>query len=106
DIMVEIVFIEANGEVRKVEAKVDSSVMQTAVENDIPGIIAECRGSCACATCHVYVEQEWLDKLEPPSELEAAMLEFADNAQPNSRLSCQIRITEAISGLTVRTPEE
>jgi 2Fe-2S ferredoxin len=77
--------------------------MEAATRNGIPGILAECGGACACATCHVHVEEAWLGKLGTPAELESAMLEFADDVRPNSRLGCQIRITEEMDGLRVST---
>ena len=79
--------------------------MEAAVKNNIPGIDADCGGACACATCHVYVDAAWLDKTGKPSAMEESMLDFAENVESNSRLSCQIKVSDALSGLTVRLPE-
>jgi len=103
--MVKITFIEANGTARTVEGEVGSTVMEAAIKNDVPGIEAECGGACACSTCHVYVDAAWREKVGEPSPMEEDMLDFAYAVQPNSRLSCQIRVTEELDGLIVRTPE-
>lgn len=79
--------------------------MEGAVKNMIPGIEADCGGACACATCHVYVDEAWRDKLEGATEMELSMLDFAENVKGNSRLSCQIPVTDALDGLTVQMPE-
>jgi 2Fe-2S ferredoxin len=79
--------------------------MEVALNNEIDGIVALCGGSCACATCHVYVEPPWFDKLPAREEIEEGMLESAWEPKPNSRLSCQIPITQELDGLTVRIPE-
>ena len=91
---------------RQIDVPVGSSVMQGAVKNGIDGIIAECGGNCMCATCHVYVDAAWLDKLEPVSDTEDAMLDSTGSERlPNSRLSCQIKVTPELDGLVVTTPE-
>jgi 2Fe-2S ferredoxin len=82
-----------------------SSVMENAVRNSVPGIQAECGGACACATCHVYIEEEWIERVGPPQAIEKDMLDFAYDVRSNSRLSCQIKVTEGLDGLTVRVPE-
>ena len=105
--MPKITYIEHGGREHRVEVPLGLSVMRGAVDNNIPGIDADCGGECACATCHVYVDAAWLDttgRPEPGSQ-EASMLSFAALAQPNSRLSCQIKVTEALDGLVVRLPE-
>ena len=102
--MTKITFIDANGEARTVEAQVGSTVMETALHNSIPGIEAECGGACACATCHVYVDEDWIEKTGAPSQSEEDMLDFAFEVRPNSRLSCQIRVSEELDGLVVTTP--
>ena len=89
---------------RTIEAEIGSTVMENAVNNDVPGILATCGGSCACATCHVYVEPEWQDRLPAPEVDELDMLDTAHDLQPNSRLSCQLKVTADIDGLVVRTP--
>lgn len=102
--MPKITFIEDDGTIHVVEASVGQSVMEAATTNLIPGVIGECGGSCSCATCHVYVDQAWFDKLPPPDEMELGMLEGAVEPGPQSRLSCQIKITEEMDGLTARIP--
>ncbi|MBV8703910.1 MAG: 2Fe-2S iron-sulfur cluster binding domain-containing protein [Acetobacteraceae bacterium] len=105
--MPRVTYIEHNGAPHTVEVPLGLSVMRGAVDNNVPGIDADCGGECACATCHVYVEEEWLPKtgLPQPGSQEASMLSFAAVAQPNSRLSCQISVTDALDGLVVRMPE-
>ena len=103
--MAKIIFIEHSGATHEVEAQTGLSVMEAAVKNNIPGIDADCGGACACATCHVYVDAAWLDKTGKPSAMEESMLDFAENVESNSRLSCQIKVSDALSGLTVRLPE-
>jgi len=103
--MPKITYIENNGTQRTVEVPAGWTVMEGAVKNRVPGIDADCGGACACATCHVYVEQEWLAKLPPRQDMEEQMLDFAQNLRPNSRLSCQIKVTPALDGLVVRTPK-
>ena len=102
--MPKITYIDTDDTARTVEAELGSTVMETAVNNDIPGILATCGGSCACATCHVYVEPEWFAKLPAPALDELDMLDTAHDLQPTSRLSCQIAVTAEIDGLVVRTP--
>jgi len=102
--MPEITFIDQDGNERTVEADLGATVMETAVNNDVPGILATCGGSCSCATCHVYVDEDWFDKLPPPQIDELDMLDTAHDLEPTSRLSCQIVVTEEIDGLVVRTP--
>jgi 2Fe-2S ferredoxin len=97
-----ITFIDPEGEIHKVAAEIGSTVMETAMKNDVPGIIASCGGSCACATCHVYVDEAWLAKTGERSAEEEDMLDTAIDVEPNSRLSCQITVTEELDGLTVR----
>jgi len=103
--MPKITYIENNGAQRTADVPVGWTVMEGAVKNRIPGIDADCGGACACATCHVYVDPEWLAKLPPRQDMEEQMLDFAQNLKPNSRLSCQIKVTPALDGLIVRTPK-
>ena len=105
--MPKITYIEHNGKEHVVEVPAGWSVMEGAVKNLIPGIDADCGGACACATCHVYVDEAWLGitGTPVPGSQEASMLSFAALAQPNSRLSCQIAVTAALDGLVVRLPE-
>jgi len=99
-----ITFIDQDGNEREIEAEAGSTVMENAINNDIPGILATCGGSCSCATCHVYVDDTWVDKLPPPELDESDMLDTAHDLQENSRLSCQIKVTEELDGLIVTTP--
>jgi ferredoxin, 2Fe-2S len=102
--MAKITFIDASGQSRTVEAQVGATVMETALRNSVPGIEAECGGACACATCHVYVDPEWTEATGKASQMEEDMLDFAFEVRPNSRLSCQIKVSEALDGLIVTTP--
>lgn len=88
----------------EVQGKSGYSLMEVAVRNNVPGILAECGGACACATCHVYVNEEWMGTLPERTQTEEDMLEFAENVGPFSRLSCQIRLTEQCEGLLVAIP--
>ena len=103
--MVEVTFIEHNGTRHTVIASEGVSLMEAAVQNGVPGIDADCGGSCACATCQVYVDSAWCDKLGMMSTDENDMLEFVRVRRPSSRLACQIKIGQAMAGLTVRLPE-
>ncbi|WP_182085764.1 2Fe-2S iron-sulfur cluster-binding protein [Aureimonas sp. ME7] len=102
--MTSIIFIAHDGTRYDVDAADGSSVMQNAIRNDIPGIDADCGGACACATCHVYVEEGFLDRLPPMEPMEEDMLDFAVDVRANSRLSCQIRVRPELDGLTVSVP--
>ena len=104
--MPKITFIEYDGKEVTVEAEVGMTVMEAAIKEGVPGIEAECGGACACATCHVYVDEAWRAPTGEPSEMEEDMLDFAFNIQPNSRLSCQIKVTDELDGLRVTTPEK
>lgn len=103
--MPKITFIDAAGTKRDVETKAGASVMEAAVQNMIPGIDADCGGACACATCHVYIGEGWLEKLKAKDDMEDSMLDFAEDVQENSRLSCQILMSDELDGLVVSTPE-
>jgi 2Fe-2S ferredoxin len=103
--MVKITFIDVEGTARTVEGEVGSTVMKTAIKHGVPGIKAECGGACACQSCHVYVDESWREKVGEPSPIEKDLLDFAYSVQPNSRLSCQIKVIDALDGLVVRTPE-
>lgn len=104
--MTKITYVDASGQMRTVEAQDGSTVMETALRNSIPGIDAECGGACACATCHVYVSEEWTAAVGPPSQMEEDMLDFAFEVRPNSRLSCQIKVSGPLDGLVVTTPSK
>jgi 2Fe-2S ferredoxin len=99
-----ITYIEHDGTVHKVEAEIGSTVMETALRNNVASIVAECGGSCTCATCMVYVDDAWSAVVGPPSAEEEEQLDSAFEVKPSSRLSCQIKVTEALDGLVVRTP--
>ena len=103
--MAKIRFIEHAGEEHEVEAQAGGSVMLAALTNGVPGIDADCGGACSCATWHVYVQEDWLDKVGDISPTEEAMLSLSTDRQDNSRLSCQIEITDELDGLVVTTPE-
>ena len=103
--MVRITYIEHNGTSHVVEMEEGRSVMEGAIQNNIPGIVAECGGACSCATCHAYIDKQWLKEVGPAGEDEADMLEFVDKPTPNSRLTCQIEVSENLDGLVVRLPK-
>ena len=104
--MVKVTYIQPDGAEATVDATIGQSVMQTALNNNIAGIIAECGGSMACATCHVYVADDWAERVGTRSESEADMLECAmSEMKDTSRLSCQISLTEVHDGLCVHVPE-
>tara|TARA_B110000503_G_scaffold29293_1_gene46922 strand:+ start:89 stop:409 length:321 start_codon:yes stop_codon:yes gene_type:complete len=103
--MTKIIFIDSSGNRQTVDAKNDQSVMQAAVDNMITGIPAECGGCLSCATCHSYIGEAWLDIVPAALDDETAMLECAFEAKDNSRLTCQINVTDALDGLEVHIPE-
>src|SRR4051794_4796532 len=103
--MAKITYIEHNGTEHVLDVKNGLSVMEGAVKNNIPGIDADCGGACACATCHVYVKDEWLDKRGAKSAREEWMRDFAETVEANSRLSCQIKVSDDLDGLVVTMPE-
>ncbi|MEX6632601.1 2Fe-2S iron-sulfur cluster-binding protein [Hyphococcus lacteus] len=103
--MPKITFIEQNGTEHAVEAAEGASVMEAAVKNMVPGIDADCGGACACATCHIYVDDAWREKTGKAATMEESMLDFAYEPKENSRLSCQIKVTQDLDGLVVRLPE-
>ena len=103
--MPKVKYIEHNGKEHDVDVPEGWSVMEGAVKNLIPGIDADCGGACACATCHVYVDQAWVGKLQPKEDMEQTMLDFAQDIEPNSRLSCQIKVSKELDGIIVRMPK-
>lgn len=103
--MAKITYIEHNGKEHVVDVAPGMSVMEGAIKNMIPGIDADCGGACACATCHVYVDEGWSEKVGKPEGMEEDMLDFASEVRENSRLSCQIKVTEDLDGLVVTMPE-
>ena len=104
--MPKITYIEHNGKSHKIEVPNGFSVMEGAIQNNIPGIDADCGGSCACATCHVYVEEKWFDKLPKKESAEEDMLDMAYEPKKNSRLSCQILVEDSLNGLVVKMPSK
>jgi ferredoxin, 2Fe-2S len=104
--MPQITFIQPDGTEQVVDGQTGMTVMETAKKHMIEGIEAECGGACACATCHVYVDEAWLEKVGGPNEMEEDMLDFAFDVRPASRLSCQIKVTNDLNGLVVRVPEK
>jgi 2Fe-2S ferredoxin len=103
--MPKITYIEQNGKEHVIEAQSGLSVMEVAVKNMVPGIDADCGGACACATCHVYVDDAWAEKVGKPDSMEESMLDFAYEPKETSRLSCQINVSDKLDGLIVRLPE-
>ena len=104
--MPKIIYTDKSGKIITVEVENGLSVMEGAIQNNIPGIDADCGGSMACATCHVYVKEKWLDKLQKAEDAEVDMIDMAHEPKKNSRLSCQIIINEELDGLEVLTPEK
>jgi len=102
--MARIIFIEHDGTRHEVDASNGVSVMEAAVNNMVPGIDADCGGACACATCHVYIDENWVEKTGNADSMEESMLDFASDMQANSRLSCQINMSDELDGLVVRLP--
>jgi 2Fe-2S ferredoxin len=102
--MAKITFIQPDGTSQTVEAAPGTTVMEAAKINNIAGIEAECGGACACATCHVYIDAAWRDKVGQPAEMEEDMLDFAFDVREESRLACQIKVTDALDGLVCRVP--
>ena len=103
--MAKITYIEHDGTEHAIDVKPGLSVMEGAVKNLVPGIDADCGGACACATCQVYVEGEWAQKLPPKGEMEETMLDFAPDVRPSSRLSCQLRMTAELDGIVLNLPK-
>ncbi len=99
-----VTFVEHDGSTHTVDAEIGSTVMEAAMRNGIDAIVAECGGSCTCATCLVHVDEKWSEIVGPPSSEEEDMLDMAFEVKPTSRLACQIKVTEALDGLVVHTP--
>ena len=96
-----IIYHDVNGERHALDVSLGSTVMEGAIDNDVPGIVAECGGACACATCHSYIDEQWLDKMPEMDDMEDAMLDSALDRRDNSRLTCQIEVTEGMDGLEI-----
>ncbi|PCI05381.1 MAG: 2Fe-2S ferredoxin [Hyphomicrobiales bacterium] len=103
--MPKITFITHDDVSRELDVPSGMTIMEIAIKNSIPGIEAECGGACACATCHVYVDESWKEKTGEPEAMEEDMLDFAWEVQPNSRLSCQVKMSDELDGLIIRIPE-
>ena len=103
--MVQITYVEHDGTEHVVDSQTGVSLMQVAIDNLVPGIDADCGGECSCATCHVMVNENWLEKVGPPGEMEESMLDLNPERQENSRLSCQVEVSEELDGLRVSMPE-
>ena len=104
--MPKITYINIQGNSKTIDVENGLTVMEGAIQNDIPGIDADCGGSMACATCHVYVEEKWLDKIPKAEEAEVDMIDMAFEPKKNSRLSCQLIVSDELNGLIVSTPEK
>jgi 2Fe-2S ferredoxin len=103
--MSKVTYIESGGEQHVVDVQPGLSLMQGAVQNGVLGIAAICGGACACATCHIYIDEAWRSRIGARNDLEESMLEMADDVQPNSRLACQIKMTDELDGLVVHVPD-
>ena len=104
--MAKITYIDNKKNSKTINVENGLSVMEGAIQNNVPGIDADCGGGMACATCHVYVEEKWLDKLPKAEEAEVDMIDMAFEPKKNSRLSCQLIVSDEINGLIVTTPEK
>ena len=104
--MPKITYIEHNGKVHEIDVPNEFSVMEGAIQNNIPGVDADCGGACACATCHVYVDEKWFGKLKKKDDAEQDMLDMAFEPNKFSRLSCQITVTEDLNGMVVKMPSK
>jgi len=104
--MPKITYIEHSGKSHTIEVPKELSVMEGALQNNIPGIDADCGGACACATCHVYVDEKWFDKLQTKEDAEQDMLDMAFEPKKFSRLACQITTTDELDGLVVKVPSK
>lgn len=103
--MPKIIYIDVNGQRRECEVAAGLSVMEGAIQHGVAGILAICGGSCACSTCHAYVDQAWLERVGAPDEIEDSTLELAFDRRPNSRLTCQIKVSSALDGLLVQVAQ-
>ena len=104
--MAKVIFVEHDGKEHSYEGEAGMTLMEVAIKNTVPGIDADCGGACACATCHVYVRPDWIEKTGKAEQMEEDMLDFAFDVRENSRLSCQIKISDDLDGLTVDLPEK
>lgn len=104
--MPRITFVEPDGTARTVEIEAGISLMEGATRHGIKGILAECGGTCSCSTCHCYVSPDWIPRLPPKSDAEAGLIEFAWEPRENSRLTCQITVTDALDGMLLHVPAQ
>jgi 2Fe-2S ferredoxin len=104
--MAKITYVQPDGSKQTIEGETDATVMEVAVKNQVAGIDADCGGACACATCHVYVAEDWVSVTGAPSEMEEDMLDFAYDIRETSRLSCQLKISDELDGLIVHIPDQ
>jgi len=104
--MAKITYIQHNGKSHQIDVPNELTIMEGAIQNDIPGIDADCGGACACATCHVYLEEEWFNKLPKMDKAEQDMLDVAFEPKKFSRLGCQITVTEELDGMVVKMPSK
>lgn len=102
--MVAVTFIEPSGDEKVVDASPGSTLMRAAVDNDVNGILGDCGGACSCGTCHCYIDEKYLDLVGTPDVIESSILETAVDPQTNSRLGCQVTVTDELDGLVVRLP--
>lgn len=103
--MPKLIYVAADGSQRAIDAAAGETVMSAAVQNGVPGIVGECGGNCSCATCHVWVRDDFIDRVGPPGDMEDDLLDLAvAERRPGSRLGCQIRLCEKLDGLTVDVP--
>jgi len=101
-----LIYVESNGTSHRVEAGVGQNLMQVALNNMVPGILGDCGGVCSCATCHVMIDEPWIEKLPPMSETESFLIEGVPGAEAGSRLSCQIKVADSMGDMVIRLPEE
>ena len=102
--MTKIIFVQPDGTRQEVEANNGATIMEVALQNSIKGIVGECGGACTCATCHVYVDEKWAQKVGEPSIMEEDMLDFASDVRDTSRLSCQVKVSDEFDGLLIHVP--
>ncbi len=102
--MPKLTFIQKDGSQQTIDVASGQSIMEAATAQLVPGIIGDCGGSCSCATCHVYVDPAWTDKLPPADELEVGMLDGVLDPEPTSRLACQLKVADEIDGIVLRVP--
>ncbi len=103
--MPRIIYVDVNGERHECQVANGNTLMEGAIQHGIAGILAICGGSCACSTCHAYIDEAWMDKVGPPDEIEDSTLELAADRLPNSRLTCQVKVTDELDGLVLNVAQ-